>query len=75
MFWKDRLSKRTALEYDLSRKMVYFPENMILFFRRKMIDDLFQKYTWKYKVLRIFGKDGISFSYKYGITQLSKKQR
>ena len=32
----------------LSGKMVFlFPENMILFFRRKMKDDLSQKNTWK----------------------------
>ena len=27
-----------------------FPENMILFFRRKMKDDLSQKSTWKYDI-------------------------
>ena len=31
--------------------------------------------TWKYNIFCIFGKDGISFSYKYDITLLSKKQR
>ena len=32
-----------------SGKMVFlFPENMILFFRRKMKDDLSEKITWKY---------------------------
>ena len=35
----------------LSRKIVFiFPENMILFFRRKMKDDLSQKNTWKYYI-------------------------
>ena len=33
----------------LSGKMIFlFLENMILFFRRKMKDDLSQKNTWKY---------------------------
>ena len=32
-------------------KMVFlFPENMMLFFRRKMKDDLSQKNTWKYDI-------------------------
>ena len=32
-----------------SGKMVFlFPEDMILFFRRKMKDDLSEKITWKY---------------------------
>ena len=35
----------------LSGKMIFlFPENMILFFRRKMKDDLSQKNTWKYDI-------------------------
>ena len=34
-----------------SGKMIFlFPENMILFFRRKMKDDLSQKNTWKYDI-------------------------
>ena len=33
------------------------------------------KNKWKYDVFCIFGKDGISFSYKHEITLLSKKQR
>ena len=33
----------------LSGKMIFlFPENMVLFFRRKMKYDLSQKNTWKY---------------------------
>ena len=33
----------------LSGNMIFLlPENMILFFRRKMKDDLSQKTTWKY---------------------------
>ena len=35
----------------------------------------FSKNTWKYHVFCIFGNDGISISYKYDITLLSKKQR
>ena len=35
----------------LSGKMIFlFPENMILFFRQKMKDDLSQKNTWKYDI-------------------------
>ena len=32
------------------------------------------KNKWKYDVFCIFGKDGISFSYKHEITLLPKKQ-
>ena len=31
-------------------KMILFPGNIILFFRRKMKDDLSQKNTWKYDI-------------------------
>ena len=48
---------------------------MILFFGRKMKDDLSQKNTWKSGVFCISSKNGISFSYKYDITFLPKKQR
>ena len=45
MFRKDGLS--TALEYDLSyiirKDDIFFPKNIILFFRQKMKDDLCQK--------------------------------
>ena len=35
----------------LSGKMIFlFPENMILFFRQKMKDDLSQKNAWKYDI-------------------------
>ena len=55
----------------LSERMIFlFPENMILFFRRKMKDYLSQKNT-EIDAFFIFGKDGISFSCKYGITVLS----
>ena len=55
MFWKDGYSKKIALEYDLSCRIfwkddTFFPENVILFFRRKMKDDLSPKNTWKYDI-------------------------
>ena len=35
----------------LSRKMIFlFPENIVLFFRRKMKDYLSEKNTWKYDI-------------------------
>ena len=34
----------------LGKIMFLFPENMVLFFRRKMKDDLSQKNTWKYYI-------------------------
>ena len=34
----------------------------------------FLRNTWKYDIFCIVGKDGISFSYKYGITLPIKKQ-
>ena len=49
MFWNDGFSKKIALEYDFScifpvKKLIFpFPENMILFFRRKMKDNLSPK--------------------------------
>ena len=45
-----------------SGKMIFlFPENMILFFRRKMKDDLSQKkYMEKWCILQMFWKDGLS---------------
>ena len=55
MFWKDGLFKKSHWNMIflvvLSGKMIFlFPENMILFFRRKMKDDLSQKSTWKYDI-------------------------
>ena len=41
MFWKD-------ISCIIRKDDIFFPENMILFFRRKMKDDLSQKTTWKY---------------------------
>ena len=68
----------------LSEKMILlFPENMILFFRRKVKDNLFQKKkkkkerkkirTWKYDIFCIFGKDVVPFSFIYDVTLLPKK--
>ena len=52
--WKDGLSKKIALEYDLpciiGKDIFLFPESMILYLRRKMKDDLSQKNTRKYDV-------------------------
>ena len=54
MFWKDGISKKLLWNIIFlvsSGKMIFlFPENMILFFRRKMKDDLSQKNTWKYDI-------------------------
>ena len=52
-----------------------FLENMIFF---SMVENerwSFLKNTRKYNVFSIFCKDGITFSYRYEITLLSKKQR
>ena len=47
MFCKDGFPKKIPLEYDLSciirKDDISFPENVILFFRRKTKDDLSQK--------------------------------
>ena len=78
MFQKDGLSKKIALEYDLS----YIMRKDGISFSRKY--DIFF-YGWKMKnisqkihgnmMFSVVGKGGISFSYKYEITLLSKKQR
>ena len=73
----------------LSGKMIFlFPENIILFFRRKMKDDLSQKNTWKYDIffkcsekmvfpkniaLNIIWKDYTFFTQKYDIFSLDEK--
>ena len=64
MFWKDGLFKKPHWNMIflvvLSGKMIFlFPENMILFFRRKMKGDLSQKSTWKYDIF-IKWKDDFS---------------
>ena len=59
-----------------SGKMVFlFPENVIFFLWTENERSSFTKNTWKYGVFCMFGKDGISFSYKYEIICLSKTQR
>ena len=40
-----------------------------------MKDNLSQKNSWKFDTFCIFRKDEFSFSYKYDITFLSKKER
>ena len=58
----------------LSQKMILlFPENMILFFRRKVKDNLFQQKkerkkirTWKYDVFCIFGKKSLLSQIRIG---------
>ena len=62
--WKDGHSKIIAPEYDLpciiGKDDVFFPENMILFFRQKMKDDLCRKkYMEIWYFLQMFRKDGI----------------
>ena len=79
MFWKHGLSKTIALEYDLS----YIIKIDGISFSRKY-DIFFTDGKWKMILLKkhmeiwcflYVGKGGISFSYKYEITLLSKKQR
>ena len=58
----------------LSEKIIFiFLKNMNLFFRRKTKDKISQKITWKYNIFCISGRDDISFSHKYDIIILSKK--
>ena len=52
-----------------------FPEKVIFFLRKENERWSFSKNTWKYDVFCMFGKNGISFSYKYEIIPLSIKQR
>ena len=40
-----------------------------------MKNHISQKGTWKYDIFCMFGKDDISFSYKYNITFLLKKAK
>ena len=79
MFWKDGLSKKIVLEPDLS----YIMKKDDIFFSRKY-DNFFTDGKWKMiffqKYMEIWcflyvAKDAISFSYKYEIILLSKKQR
>ena len=64
MFWKDGLAKKShwnLIFLVLSGSVIFiFPENMILFFRRKMKDDLKKKkYMEIWCFLQMFWKDGL----------------
>ena len=60
-----------------SGKMIFlFPENMILFFRRKMKDDLSQKkYMEIWYILQMFRKDGLSkkIALEYDLSYIMRK--
>ena len=57
-----------------SGKMAFlFLENMIFFLQTENERWSFSKNTWKY-IFRLFGKDGISFSYKHEITLREKSK-
>ena len=60
MFWKDGFSEKIALEYDLS--CIITKDDMTLFVRQKMKDDLSQKKLrgniWYF--FQMFWKDGLS---------------
>ena len=80
MFWKDDLSKKSALEYDLSSIMrkdgISFPRKYDIFLadgKWKMI--FLKNYVemWCFLYVRLGGI--ISFSYKYEIVLLSKNRR
>ena len=78
MFWKKRLSKTIALEYGLSciirKDDIFFPKIWSYSLGEDERWSLL-KYTWKYDIFCTFGKDCISFSYRYDITFLWKKKR
>ena len=79
MFWKDGLSKRIALEYDLSYIMrkdgMSFSRKYDIFFTDEKWKMIFlKKYMQTWHFLYV-GKDGISFSCKYETTLLSKKAK
>ena len=58
-----------------SGKMIFlFPENMILFFRGKMKDDLSQKNTWKYNIFFKCSKKMV-FPKKIAIFLISWRKR
>ena len=65
IFWKDGLRKKlrwNMIFLVLSGKMIFlFPENLILFFRRKIKDDLSQKISMEiWYLLQMFWEDGLS---------------
>ena len=67
-----------ALEYDLSciirKDDVFFMEIWSYSLDRKLKMIFFKKIHDKYNIFCKFGKDDISFSYRYDITLLPKKQ-
>ena len=74
MFWKDGLSIKIALKYDLfwiiREDDISFSRNMILFFRCKKKDDLSQKkYLEIWCFFQMFWKEGLSkkFAPEHGI--------
>ena len=79
MFQKDGLSKKIALEYDLSYIMrkdgISFSRKYDIFFTDGKWKMIFLKKYMEIWCFLYVGKGGISFSYKYEITLLSKKQR
>ena len=82
VFCKDNLFKKKKLHWNMiflvsSGKMIFlFPENMILFFRRKMKDDLSQKkYMEIWYILQMFRKDGLSkkIALEYDLSYIMRK--
>ena len=74
MFWKDGLSKKklawNMIFFLLSEKMIFlFPDNMILFFRRKRKDDLSQTKTSEYYIFckcteqMVFSKNSLEYDF------------
>ena len=61
--------------FVLSGRIIFlFPKNKILFFRRKVKDNISPENTWNYDIFCIFSNNDIWFSHKYGITLFSKKR-
>ena len=77
MFSKDSLTKKIALEYDLSciirKDGISFSRKYDFFLKTENEKRSFSKNMCKYDVFCILDEDGISFSYKCEITLLSKK--
>ena len=76
MFWKDSISKKSHWNMILllsSRKMAFVSaENMVFILRTKNERWSFSKNAWKYDVFCIFGKDDLSFPYKYDFLNIQK---
>ena len=79
MLWKDGLSEKLALEHDLSyiirKDGIFFPKKYDIFFTDGKWKTIFLKKYVEIWYFLYVGKGGISFSYKYEITLLLKKQR